>query len=291
MAGAFTAMLSACQERAAGPSSHSHAAHEASGTARAPGTYGVDWRLSPAPVAGQRFTLTYVPQDSAGQPVARLDSVHERLSHLIIVSRDLATFEHTHAERLPDGTFSLPYTFGEAGPHVLFADFTPTGATAQLVRHEVTVAGEAPARRPLGAPTETAEDRGLMGHLALPARGLKAGQSATLTFHLMDATGAVSDLEQYLGAGGHVVVISEDSERFLHVHPEEPGAEGAAHDHHSGSGHAGHGATEAAAAPGRYGPELRFATTFSAAGRYKVWLQVQRRGVLYTLPFIVQVSG
>ncbi|KAF9108210.1 hypothetical protein BGX30_008661, partial [Mortierella sp. GBA39] len=50
---------------------------------------------------------------------------------------------------------------------------------------------------------------------------LAAGQELMLTYTIEDAgTGApVTDLQPYLGAVGHVVILSEDAEQYLHVHP------------------------------------------------------------------------
>lgn len=271
------------------------------------GTYTAAWTLAAAPVAGKPVALSYTPLDAAGQTVADLDTVHERLSHLIVVSRDLATFAHVHAERREGGAFRVPYTFAEGGPHVLFADFTPKGGATVLSRHAVEVGGPAPAARPLGPATTVAEDRGVRARLTRPGGGLHAGTPVTLTFDAFDARGPITDLQPYLGAGGHVVVISEDATRFLHVHPAGGAHAGmaamAGMDHgatasgdtatnHASMGHAAapsgahdHGDAAGAAAAG-----LRFTTTFGEAGRYKLWLQVQRAGVVYKLPFVLDVG-
>ena len=39
-----------------------------------------------------------------------------------------------------------------------------------------------------------------------------------------------------------------------------------------------------------YGPDLTFNTTFPGVGLYKMWLQVQYKGEVYTAPFVVNVS-
>jgi len=256
--------------------------------------FGMAWGITPAPQAGQPVALSYTPQTADGAPIAALDTMHEKLSHLIIVSRDLSFFEHVHAEqRAAGGAFTMPYTFAAGGPYVLFADYTPTEANTQLFRHEVAVGGETAPARPLGPATTESTDRGLTVTLGIPEGGLKTGAHLSVSFRVRDAKGDVADLQPYLGAGGHVVVIPESTQGFLHVHPEEamggghaetaPAAGGTAAHAHEGAGHG-------AAAP-VYGPELRFMTTFPAAGRYKLWLQVRRAGQLHTFPFVLDVAG
>jgi hypothetical protein len=87
-----------------------------------------------------------------------------------------------------------------------------------------------------------------------------------LRFDVADAkTGkAVTDLEPYLGAMAHFVLISEDTRSFLHAHPlEEAGAKVSSVSAH---------------------------TRFPEAGLYKVWVQLQRRGQVVTVPYVLRVQ-
>jgi P-type Cu+ transporter len=244
--------------------------------------FGLAWQIAPAPVAGQETVLRYMPEMAGGGPIAALDTVHERLSHLIVVSQDLSFFDHVHAVRAEGGAFVLPYTFPSGGPYVLFADYTPTGANTQLFREPVQVSGAERAAQPLGAATTEATSGGLTVTLGLPEEGLRTGAHLTLRFRVRDAAGDVTDIEPYLGAGGHVVVIPEGANGFLHVHPEEAMGEGHSHS----DAHGAH-----ADGPNAYGPEIRFMTTFPAAGRYKLWLQVQRAGQIHTFPFVLDLAA
>ncbi|WP_027093068.1 hypothetical protein [Cohnella thermotolerans] len=94
---------------------------------------------------------------------------------------------------------------------------------------------------------------------------LLAGRDVNLTFHLTDAsTGEpIEDLEPYLGAVGHVVIISADTEHYLHVHPAEEGASG---------------------------PDAKFMTAFPESGVYKIGGQFQRAGKTFIVPFTVKVG-
>ncbi len=247
-------------------------------------TYIADFSLGSDVQAGAPTELTYTPRAGDGRVADELEVVHEQLSHLIVVSEDLSFFDHVHAERREDGAFALPYTFPAGGTYVLFADFVPKATGRQVVaRHEVVVEGEAHAAEPLRATTgDVAAGEGLRARLQAEPEPLSEGP-ATLTLRVTgEGDQPAGDLEPYLGAGGHMVIISEDTQAFLHAHPF---VEGAAHD---GGHHAGAGAREE---PTRYGPELAFHTEFPRLGHYKVWAQVKRAGEVVTFPFVVEVTG
>jgi hypothetical protein len=86
-----------------------------------------------------------------------------------------------------------------------------------------------------------------------------------LRFQIADATtGApVNNLEPYLGAAGHMLVVSDDGATAIHAHPEG-------------------GPTS--------GPTVTFEPMFPAAGLYKLWVQFQRKGQVVTAPFVIAVE-
>ena len=61
----------------------------------------------------------------------------------------------------------------------------------------------------------------------------------------------MTNLDNYLGALGHVVVISEDTEQYLHVHPNDQADKG---------------------------PNIGFNTNFEKPGLYRVFLQFNHGG-------------
>lgn len=111
---------------------------------------------------------------------------------------------------------------------------------------------------------------------------LRAGVDLTLSLKLSDAaTGQpVADLDPYLGAWAHVVVLSRDGADFLHAHPLEdagPGfSEGFPHAH--------------AAISSPSPATIRTVTGFRRAGLYKLWVQARRRGQVIAVPFVLDVA-
>ncbi len=128
-----------------------------------------------------------------------------------------------------------------------------------------------------------------------PAKALRAGEEVMLNFKVADerTNKPVTDLQPYLGALAHFVIISEDGTDFLHAHPMEKGAMGAEHAgmNHDSTPHAhGDAANHSAHASPTSDTEVSAHTSFPRAGLYKVWAQFQRENRIITVPFVVRVA-
>ncbi len=215
-------------------------------------------------VSGFRFV---VRDPETGAPVAGLIDVHERPFHLFIVGQDLRQFAHVHPERNDDGSFEVRHDL-DPGEYVLIADFLPEGGTSQIVQRAIVTPGYAgrlfvPAPDLVPGPSEQVVD-GLRIRVEIaPPVTLR---ETLLRVEVADATNsaAVTDIEPYLGASGHLLIVSNDLTLAMHGHPE--------------------------GAPSS-GPVLTFGPVFPAPGRYKLWLQFQRKGKVVTAPFVIEVPA
>ncbi|OZB90638.1 hypothetical protein [Paenibacillus sp. XY044] len=198
-----------------------------------------------------------------GKAIESFETTHEQKEHLIIVSKDLSYFHHIHPEYLGGGVFEVNNRFPAGGDYKLIADFVPEGGGAMNKTTWLQVKGAPLPAAPVKPDVERVKTvDGLKVTLGFDR--LAAGQELMLTYTIEDAgTGEpVTDLQPYLGAVGHVVILSEDAEQYLHVHPmDEKGS----------------------------GPKAEFMTTFPHAGVYKIWGQFQRDGRVITVPFVVSV--
>jgi hypothetical protein len=141
------------------------------------------------------------------------------------------------------------------------AEFLPDGATPQMFQQAFTT-GEAFAR-PATPPVDT-EPKTVDGvRVIVDASKLLAGSSQPLTFRLEDAaSGApIADLEPYLGASAHLLMVPVDLTEAIHGHPVEDVR----------------------------GPSIAFTPLVPRAGRYKAWLQFQRGGQVSTAAFVIEV--
>jgi hypothetical protein len=215
--------------------------------------------------AGARVPLAFRILDAAGHPVTAFDERHDEDLHLIAVSRDLAGYQHVHPELAPDGTWRVPLDL-TPGTWRVFADFTPSadGRNRTLGTDLAVAGGYTPA--PLPAPAPTAE---VDGYTVVLSGELAAGAESDLTLSVSRDGVPVTDLQPYLGAYGHLVVLRGGDLAYLHVHPTAP-------------------AGGAAPAPG---PHVDFATTPPSAGTYRLFLDFKHGGVVRTAEFTVEVGA
>jgi len=213
--------------------------------------------------SGLRLTVRD-PETNA--PVTAFAMVHERPFHLFIVSRDLSRFAHEHPTQERDGSFVLPHDL-EPGEYVLIADFVPIVGTPQIVQRAIATPGyNGPMFARLPALTAGSLDQ-TVGGLRVRLESTSAGilKPSKLRFAFSDAaTGApVTNLQPYLGASAHLLIVNADLSVAIHVHPE--------------------GALTA-------GPEIGFEPLLPGPGPYKLWIQVQRGGTVITVPFVIEMA-
>lgn len=239
-------------------------------------TYQVELKTNPTEVlAGEPFELTLrILNSGDSTPVTEFDEVHTKLLHLIAVSEDLTTFLHLHPDYQGNGVFVLENVdLPKEANYIFFADFTPTGEVQQVVRLELSTADAQATIPELVAGKRNDRVEALRFQLDIP-HDLKSNEETALRFHVTDAvTGKpVETLDEYLGAAGHLVIIDESGEIYLHTHP------------------AGHDMAGMAGMQMSYGPDIEFMTEFPATGLYAMWLQVQYEGEVYTAPFVIDVA-
>ncbi|WP_051719175.1 heavy metal-binding domain-containing protein [Hymenobacter sp. IS2118] len=226
-----------------------------------------DMKLVPTPMqltAGQPATLAFTPRETGNEaaPVP-LAVVHEKKIHLIIVSKDLGQFYHEHPEYTADGDYKVQYTFPKGGDYVLFQDYTPAGSGHQLGRQPITVKGAAYAPMKFKNDDMQWDKDGYQATLAFD-KALTTGQLLGMKITISKDGKPVTNLDNYLGALGHVVVISEDTQNYLHVHPNDQADKG---------------------------PNIGFNTNFEKPGLYRVFLQFNHAGAIHTGDFTINVKA
>src|SRR5579871_291795 len=156
------------------------------------------------------ITLVVRSRDTR-QPVTDFDLVHEKKMHFVIVSKDLGQFAHEHPAWHEDGTFTLRYTFPTGGEYYLFADVAPHEAGDQVLMQTVNVKGTVPSPPDLKGLGTTDTVDGVKVALSTEATRISARRTLPLAFSIKDAaSGApITDLEPYLGAMAHLILIQE----------------------------------------------------------------------------------
>ena len=172
-----------------------------------------------------------------GEVVRDFDVEHERRLHLIVAGRGSDAFLHLHPTQRADGAWETPLLLSQRGSYRVFADFT-TGGERRTLGIDVVGTGGGRRELPVAQPYEVTLRR----------------DGARISFDVT-RRGKPVEIEPYLGAGGHLVVLREGDLAYVHAHAEED--------------------------------ELAFEVPFPSPGRYRLYLQFLVDGVVYTMQFVV----
>jgi hypothetical protein len=220
----------------------------------------LDLQLIPAvPAPGRPVVLEFIVRDPwKNRPVATFNLVHEKLFHAFVVSEDLRFFQHGHPSLVADGLFQYALTLPTSGMYRVLSDFYPAGAMPQLTTGTFILPGPAP--RPAVLRRDDSSQPATNMRIALetiPGQPL-AGNRTQMRF-TVDAPRA---LQPYLGAWGHMLVVSNDLIDMMHEHPFRTD-----------------------------GPQVEFEVSFPRSRTYRVWVQFQSDQIVNTVHFDVPVAS
>lgn len=211
-------------------------------------------------VEGQPTQLSFTFKDDKG--TVPLAVVHEKKVHLIIVNEELSWFHHLHPIAQADNSYTVTETFPGGDNYFLYTDFTPVGAAPTTDRKELKVNGE---KKGMDADTS-------LGHLATvdgytirleQAEALSTSRMQPLSFSIRykGKELAAKELQTYLGASAHIVMIHEEDKSYVHIHP----------------------------ATSTQWP-IYATSHIEKPGRYRMWVQFQTDNQVHTAAFSVYVK-
>jgi hypothetical protein len=242
--------------------------------------YRLDFRTVPPVVkAGETIKLLFrIFHPGSGKPITKFEIVHDRPYHLFVVSQDMEYFEHIHPQQAADGTWSIDLTLPRAGHYKVLSDFLPGGGSSQFIARPLVTAGytadliaDSAHLVPDTFLTKKVDD--LSATVTYDPKTFVAGQYGHLMFHLSD-TGTrqpVRDLQTYLGAFGHTLIMSEDMVDYVHSHPVEQLP------------------PDANLETLRGGPDVTFDGLMPRPGHYRAWTQFRRNDKVHTFTYTFDV--
>jgi len=214
---------------------------------------------------GQARPVSFTITGPDGSPATTYDVEHEKPLHLIAIRRDFTGFQHVHPTLQKEtGLWSVDLDL-TPGTWRVFTDFKATGADTLTLGTDLAVDGDyQPAAPATENRTATVDD-----YEVAREGDLTAGADAKLTLTVSKDGEPVTNLQPYLGAYGHLVVLRGGDLAYLHVHPD---------------GTPGDGTTDP-------GPRVVFYAAVPTAGTYHLYLDFQHNGVVRTAAFTVTASA
>ncbi|GLO65064.1 hypothetical protein [Oceanobacillus kimchii] len=177
---------------------------------------------------------------------------HEKEMHFIVISNDLEEYYHLHPEKVEEGTFRASQDL-EEGTYQAFVDIVPKNKAYQAAPNPLQIGAVETAKASLNPEDDwTKEIDGKT--VTLEEVEAIAGEEVPLVF---DTHG--EQPETHLGALGHVVIVDEAVEEYVHVHP-------ASEDTTSFNAH------------------------ITDPGMYKVWAEFKFDDQIYIYSFILEVK-
>jgi hypothetical protein len=211
--------------------------------------------------AGQSQPYRFRITASGGAPVTTFAVVHDKPLHFVVVRRDLTGFQHLHPTMAPDGTWSINLALAAPGSYRAIADFTAIVGGQQTpvtLGVDLTVAGDyRPVALPAPVPRATTD-----GFTVSYAGAPRTGATQPLLMTVTGPDGKPAQLEPYLGAFGHLVVLREGDVGYVHVHPEPQLVDGA----------------------------VKFWLAAPGPGRYRMFFDFQVAGKVHTAAFTTTVK-
>jgi hypothetical protein len=235
--------------------------------------YRLEFQTVPAVVkAGEKVTLLFkIFHPGTGEQITKFELVHDRPYHVFVISQDMTRFFHVHPEQRRDGAWAVDVTLPQPGYYKVLSDFVPSGGSAQFIARPIVTAGyqgdlvaSSAHLEPDRDLTKTVDD--ITAEVTYDPKRFVAGVYGHLRFRLTNtATGApVNDLQTYLGAFGHTLIMSEDMVEYVHSHPIE------------------NVPPDANVEELRGGPDVAFEGLMPKPGRYRAWTQFRRHDKIYT---------
>ena len=266
-------LIQGCSQPASVQTEQEHATdqhHQIGMTHTHPPNKAILWNVQPLPEqlsTNTPATLVWELKDPKTQlPIRNFEKTHDKLAHFIVVSEDLNSFQHLHPDIIGPGKMSVSVAFPQTGKYTLFLQVSTPEQGEQTLRTQLAIGkGSSPK---VSLMPDSDKPKQLNGRtFQLQNLPTIAGKAAMFNLVIEKNGKPVKGIQPYLGAGGHVVVLSQDSEHFLHVHPMTKSVNGL------------------------YNSPIAFHTEIEEPGLYKLWGQVLLDNTVVTVPFVFEVKA
>jgi hypothetical protein len=212
--------------------------------------------------SGENFNLSFSPKYKYDtQKIVELETIHEQKIHLIIVSEDLEYFNHLHPTKLINGNYSLQMSLPFGGKYKLYLEYKPEGSTKITDGFNIEAKGTEKPKTIFSSEKLFFNYNDISVSLQDPSEIYSESELQLSILIMKDGRKISSDrLGNYLGEKAHAVLIGLSDFNFLHVHPMV------------------------------INNQLNLHMNIVKSGYYRLWLQFQIDGLLYTADFVLEAK-
>ena len=257
-------------------------------------------------ISGGIIHLAIDPQVTTSRRWTPFVPDHGKLMHLFLIKDDLSALAHLHPLATDSLDFEAPLPGLPAGAYHVYGDVVHENGFAETIVSTGRIEG-AGARRGEGAKGNDPDDATFVGAPSgntvrfddgttltwLHAGDVRVGDDSALHFVLKDARGQVAAVEPYLGMSAHAVVVRGDQSVFAHLHPMGSSPLAAQQalmaftpaDTARGAIRARLASTPTAMAMSTMAGDFSFPWAFPREGRYRIWVEFRRGGIVRTAAF------
>ena len=194
-----------------------------------------------------------------------LKIAHGKLMHLILVRDDVTGFQHLHPE-YQDGRWTVATNIPAQGVYQMYVDIEPKEEKPTTLRVPITVGG--PTEK-VQFPEVSTDMSATVGDITVALQtdsSLKTKEETKMIFVLTQNSKPVTQINPYLGAFGHVVLLRHtEASHYLHAHP----------------------ITKTNPTDGK----VVFETEFPTTGTYTIFAQFSVNGQVKTFPITVKIGN
>lgn len=212
--------------------------------------------------SGENLTLFFSVKDKEDETkLVKLETVHEKKAHIIIVSNDLEYFNHIHPTQENNDDYSVQLNFPFGGKYKLFVEYQPEDSEKITDSFNLSVEGNEKAKTQYNKAKLFFSEKDLSVKL-LNTTEIKSDTDSHLPVEIIKDGKNISTtkLDNYLGEKAHAIMIGLTDKKLLHVHPMV------------------------------INDMLYLHLNFSGSGFYRLWVQFQLDGSLYTADFVLDVK-
>src|SRR3989344_4417943 len=213
---------------------------------------------------------SFIIVDENGLQIKYFEKGRGKLFYLVVIRKDLNYFQHLHpALDQKTGIFTLPnLKFPEDGEYRMLADFIPLETSLQGLPHATAFTdfsiGSKWTPKPLGS-AERIQTFGIYNvALQTEPEVLQVGP-AVFSFSASIDQKPITDLEDHLGAGGHLMIFRRDTLKYEHAVAKEIPQRDAIRS-------------------------IQFETSFRKPGTYKIFMEFKHKEKTTACDFVISVK-